>query len=630
MSSGIPDAVVEDVKSRIDLADLVASYGVEVKNAGSSLKACCPFHNEKTPSFNINRDKGFYHCFGCGESGDAIKFVMKMDGSGFVDAVKKLASQCGIEIEEKADPEARLRKRLFELMSSLAAFYSRCLKSMKGAAAAREYLDRRRIDEDAREAFGIGYAPEGAAAILKWGEKNGFTPEEIEAAGVIRRPQRPGDSGYHRFSGRLMFPIADRRGRVVAFSGRLLEERKNAGKYVNSPETPIFKKGEVLYAFDKAAGAIARSPNREVVCCEGQIDTIRLHTCGFANAVASQGTAFTAEHARMIKRVADSAVLMYDDDAAGHKAAVKIAAMLLAMDMPVRVVSLPDGDDPDSFLLKHPPEVLRELVAGAESIVSFQCRAEKAKEKNPGAIDAVARISKAVLSTIAASPSPVLRASMAGEASKLLSIPSAAIFEEIEKIRSSAKPSAKAVEPVPEADGAEDAPPAAEDAGPEAEDAADAAPPPPLETAFLGFLIASEDDSSVAGEVRRLVPPDILCHPFSMEFAKAYLAPDSAEGDPVADFADSLDPRRRAWFDKALAESTKTSSSPLDPGEILRDFARSLWCAALERRRGSLSAAPDAPDVAERLAISTDLKRFRLAPWDEVEKMISERTKGET
>ena len=319
MAMGITESVIEDIKSRIDLAELISSYGIQVKHAGATAKACCPFHHEKTPSFNINSSKGFYHCFGCGESGDAIKFVQKQEGLTFVEAVKKLAEQCGVKIEEAEDPNAGLRKRLYSLMAELAAFYRRCLLQAKEGETARKYLESRALAGAVAEDWGIGYAPNGVANILRWAEKYKYTPEELEAAGVVKAPNRPGDSGYHRFGGRLMFPVRDKQGRVVAFSGRQLVEKKNSGKYVNSPETAIFKKSNVLFGFDRAGRAIGKDPHCEVIVCEGQIDCIRLHASGFANAVAGQGTAFTDEHVRMLKRVASQAVLVYDDDAAGHK-----------------------------------------------------------------------------------------------------------------------------------------------------------------------------------------------------------------------------------------------------------------------------------------------------------------------
>ena len=346
MARGIPEATIEEVKARVDLADLVASYGIAVKSAGGTKKACCPFHNEKTPSFNINEAKGFYHCFGCHESGDAIKFVQKMEGLSFVDAVKKLAERVGVTIEETADPEAARVSRLYALLSELAQFYHRCLLKASEAAHAREYLESRALSGAVAEDYLIGYAPAGIANIQKWADKHGFTMEELETAGVVKGPTRPGDRGYHRFGGRLMFSIRDRRGRVVGFSGRQLVASKNSGKYVNSPETPVFKKSKILYGLDKAAAAITKAPNGEVVVCEGQIDCIRLQTSGFPNSVAGQGTAFTSDHVKTLARFARQATLVYDDDVAGHKATIASARLCLEAGLPVRVVSLPGGDDP--------------------------------------------------------------------------------------------------------------------------------------------------------------------------------------------------------------------------------------------------------------------------------------------
>ena len=645
MAVELNETTIEELKARTDLSDLIASYGISLRRSGSGVMACCPFHNEKTPSFHINTSKGFYHCFGCGESGDAIKFVQKYEGLSFMDAVKKLAGMCGMEIKSREkDPEAGRSKRLFALMADLAAFYHRCLLKTKEAAIAREYLERRRLGPEAQEDFIIGYAPAGSAIVMKWAEKHGYTPEEMEAAGVVKFPGRPGGSFYHRFSGRLMFTVRDRQGRVVAFSGRQLVEDRRSGKYVNSPETLIFKKGRVLFGFDKAASNIVRSPHREVICCEGQIDTIRLHTSGFNTAVASQGTAFTEDHAKMIRRVADSAVLMYDDDAAGHKATVKVASMLLAMEMPVRVVSLPDGDDPDSFLLKHPPEDLASRIASAESIVSFQCRMERAKERDPGSIDAVMRVTRAVLETIASCPGAVLRSSMVDEASRILSIPTAALMEDLGKVKS-AKAAARPTQEENPAQDEEDSP-VDEDTVQQAEDpagaeqpdvvgvsAASAEPPPDREFAFMGFLMANEADPDIAGMVVAHFTPAMFASDFTRRFIGLWLDEARDGGDPFAAFQEGLCEMERKWFDRILSSSYRSDASGLGRAEILRDFARSLWCDRLRRERGLLPAAGDEAAATRRIEISMDLKRLQQSGWDDaarlIEGMISSMKKGE-
>lgn len=636
MAGGITDSILEEIKARIDLADLISSYGVQVRHAGANEKACCPFHQEKTPSFMINSARGFYHCFGCGESGDAIAFVMKMEGLTFPEATKKLAQQCGIEIKEKADPEAARRKRLYALMNELAQFYHRCLLRMKEAQPARDYLVRRRLDEKVQTDYVIGYAPNGISPILTWGEKYGYTPEELEAAGVIKGPSRPGDRGYHRFGGRLMFTIKDKQGRVVAFSGRQLVEKKNAGKYVNSPETAIFKKAKVLFGFDRAAGCISRAPHREVICCEGQIDTIRLHISGFPTAVASQGTAFTEDHARMIKRVADAAVLMYDDDAAGHKAAIKVAGMLLAMEMPVRVVSLPNGDDPDSFLLAHPAKDLQDLIDRAESIVSFQCRVERAKEARPDSIDAVSRISRAVLTTLAACPSAILRASLTDEAAKLLGLPTAALAEELSKVRegmAAAGPKFSYASATDEDDAAEGesddeavAPwrPGGDSMDEEspAEPPAQLEPPSAREFVLMEFLMANEFDVALDGMIGEFLPPEALSHDFTRRFVSVWRRAASTGEDQFASFAEGLTPGEREWFDRILLNAGMSQASGLSVAEQFQNAARLLWADLLKRMRGALPIN-GGPDVdARRMEITMDLNILPLADWREVGEII--------
>lgn len=626
MAKGITEATVEEIKARIDLADLIASYGIQVKTAGASKKACCPFHHEKTPSFNINESRGFYHCFGCGESGDAIKFVQKMDGLTFVEAVKKLAEQCGVKIEEKEDPAAGKRKRLLALMAELAQFYHRCLLKTKEAEPAREYLKSRDLGDDVQESFLIGYAPNGISTIMKWAEKYNFTAEELSDAGVIKPPRGPGDQGYHRFGGRLMFSIRDKQGRVVAFSGRQLVASKNSGKYVNSPETLIFKKSNVLFGFDKAAGNIAKSAHHEAIVCEGQIDTIRLHISGFPVAVASQGTAFTEEHVKMLKKVADQVTLVFDDDAAGHKATIRTAGLFLAAEMPVRVVSLPEGDDPDSYLRKHPAEDFQKLLDHAESIMSFQVRAEKAKETNPDSIDAMARITKAILNTIAQSKNAVIKAGMVGEAAKLLGVPSAALNEELGKIKVEAPN-----RPPSNVSGHQDESPEAEDFTDEepideadfsGEDAAAVIPPPPRELALCAFLMANEYDKTLDGMLGEYLPPKVFAHDFTRRFIEIWRAEVVQNEDLLQDFAGKLEGHERGWFDTVLLSGSKTESSGLSPTDILQDFVRALWADELKRERGSLPASGDAEADLMRMKLSMDLKRLSSVRWAAVKAMV--------
>jgi DNA primase catalytic core len=543
-----------------------------------------------------------------------------MEGLGFAEAVKKLAEPLGIKLNEKEDPSAGLRKRLYALMSEAAAFYRRCLLQTKEASLAREYLKGRLIDEKLGDEWTIGYAPAGVAVMLKWGEKHKYTSQELEQAGLIISPTRPGDKGYHRFGGRLMFSIKDRQGRVVAFSGRQLVADKKSGKYVNSPETVIFKKSNVLFGFDKAAAAIARSVNRECIVCEGQIDTIRLHAAGFNTAVASQGTAFTIEHAKMLKKVSDSAVLMYDDDVAGRKATIKVARMLLQLEIPVRTVTLPDGNDPDSYLKTRSPGDLRELIERAESIVTFQVRAEIAKEVRPDSIDAISRISKSVLQTVACAKSAVQKASMLKELSRLLKLPVAALDEELRTMKfTSDIPNRIEELPGDECADGRDVLSCGKDEDVYREKVFVPAPPK-KELEFLGFLFNNERDVSLAKLVRRYLPSGAFTASFSREFIGAWLA--GCDGDEAAfgAFTAMLDEREMKWFGEVISFSDN-SVAGAGVADVLKKYVCSVWEDALKRIKGEMSAE-SGDGYRKRLEITAEIKACRPGNFSAVEGII--------
>ncbi len=624
MVMGITEATIEEIKSRMDIAELISSYGIAVQHAGSSLKACCPFHNEKTPSFHINTSKGFYHCFGCGESGDAIKFVQKYEGLSFIESVRKLGALCGVEISAGGNPQDNGRKRLYSLVAELSQFYRRCLLKISEASPARDYLVKRRLDNQSQEAFTIGYAPNGIKPILKWAEKYGYTTEELEAAGIIKPPRGPGDSGYHRFGSRLMFTICDKQGRAVGFSGRYLVKRENTGKYVNSPETPIFKKSKILFGFDKASGVIARSPRREVILCEGQIDVIRLHACGFKNAVASQGTAFTDDHAAMLKRVADCAVLMYDDDPAGQKAAVAAARKLLATEIPVRVVRLPSGSDPDSFLVANPPSALQKLIDGAQSIMSFQFEYERLKEGSVSSLDALNRVSKALIETLSACRSPILRSVMLDEASSLLSVPAVALSAELDRVK-------QPVVPQPQVELEEDGEYIDEDDFDLGESFAEelslnVIAPTLLEFAFMEFLMSCEYDVQVNSLIEQLLPKECYASSFTQRFVDAWKSEAVSGEDKLSQFQQELSAREGEWFDKLILGEGRIAASALKPEDMMCDFARRLWIDKLKRDG---NAMPSGELDTKRLKISMDIKRLQTAPWNEVHEMIGIFMKGD-
>ena len=623
MAFGISESAIEEIKARTDLSDLIASYGIQVKRAGGSYKACCPFHHEKTPSFHIQPEKGFYHCFGCGESGDVIKFVMKYEGLTFMEAAKKLAASLGMELDAKEDPEAAVRKRMFALHAELAAFYQRCLRDANEASRAREYLVSRNLSDEVAEKFQIGYAPLSADAMLTWAKKHNFSPDELESAGILKPPRYQGGRWYSPFSGRLMFSIRDRQGRVIAFSGRTLETDKakmRGGKYVNSPATPVFKKSNVLYAFDIAAGKIANAkPVREAIVCEGQIDVVRCHACGFDTAVASQGTAFTGDHVKILKKVADAAVLVFDADAAGQKAAIRTGGEMLSAGLLVRVAGLPSGEDPDSLLRTKGSEAFQACLDSAESLVAFQIRIARAQEQTPDSYDAISRAARAVLALVKCSSSAVMRASLLREASTLLKIPVSALEEDLENCESAIRvPEVR--QPNPPLGSAKpdtfDLPSESDYLNvPESVELLENNPPPAMEMALMEFLFGLGTDAQIADMLESYAPNELFSHMVTGGFVQAYIREARGEVDAIVNYRNEI-PSSEVWvLEEVFLSQNRAARSELEPVENLRKTLCRLWFNAVCRCLKSLPAEGDTELMRRRNTLSMLSRRFKSMPW---------------
>lgn len=374
---------IEQVLASTDIVDLIESY-IPLKRAGTGFKANCPFHHEKTPSFNVSPQKQFYHCFGCGKSGNAIGFMMEHEGLLFMDALKRLATKAGVHLEEAPDdPQARAarksRGRLLDLHREASAFFHEHLKTNPECQHARDYLKGRGFGREMAEKWEIGWMPENAKVFLDWARAKNYTGKELVDCGFagLKDAQRPASGIFVRFRDRLMFPIHNEVGDVIAFSGRQLRDDPRTGKYINSPETDIFKKSNVLFALDKAKKGILKE--QAVILCEGQIDAIACHEGGVENAIAPLGTAFTAQHARILKRYAKTAVLCFDADGAGMKASERAFRELAPEGLSVRVVELPAGDDPDTYLRAHGVEGFRKKVGEARDFFDFKIEAARAK-----------------------------------------------------------------------------------------------------------------------------------------------------------------------------------------------------------------------------------------------------------
>ncbi|MDX9867128.1 MAG: DNA primase [Kiritimatiellia bacterium] len=638
MAVRITESILEEIRARIDIVDVIGSR-VPLKKAGGSFKACCPFHHEKTPSFTVNPTRQSFHCFGCGEKGDVFSFVMKQDGLTFVDAVKAMAERAGVALQDGEDQGASgERAVLYAAHAAVAEYYRQCLLNLPEAEHARRYLAQRKLSGEIVESFGIGYAPEHAAdALLNALEKSRFTPEVLVRAGILCESDRDGRGRYFdRFHGRLMFPIWDRQGRVVAFSGRLLAPRERAGKYVNSPETPIFTKSRVLYAFHKASGKIVKHPRREALVCEGQIDVIRCHASGFETAVASQGTAFTRDHVKLLKRYADSVTLVFDGDSAGRKAALHTGTLFLEEEIPVRVACLPAGEDPDSLLRDQGPEPFRDLLERAVSLIAFQIETQMRDEPNPEAIDAVSRVARGVIGTLAACPGAVLRTRLLQEAGERLHLPYSALEEDLEKHRealsrkaalaqtfktggAAAVPLDKTREerhegPEPSPEGNVDL-----DAG------AAFAPPSRLEILVCECLIEHERDPVVFELVSRYLPLDLIAHPFARDLVAVLLRQYQSGEDMLTRYYQQTLQEWIPLFDRLLAHKQKMlCAREMTQEDAVQDLIRQLWIDRLKAEQRALGAESSPECDARRYTLSLRRKALRNRPWEQVCGLLAE------
>lgn len=372
----IPHDTIKQVLAATDIVELISSY-IEVKRAGSAFKALCPFHHEKSPSFNITPARQTFHCFGCGKGGDAIAFVREHENLPFSDAVRKLAGRAGITIvEEQSTPEAdqarRVRGRLLDVHREAAEFMHTLLMRSPDAQHARDYLKSRGFGAEMAKRWTVGWMPENQEVFLTWARAKKFTGRELVNAGLAaqRDENNPRSGLYVRFRDRLMFSIRNEIGDVIGFSGRQLREDKRSGKYVNSPETALFRKSNILFALDRAKKPILKE--KCALICEGQIDVIACHEAGIEHAIAGQGTAFTNQHARLLRRYTKAVILCYDGDSAGFEATEKAFRELAIEGISVRVVELIGGADPDSFLKEHGAEAFREQLNNARDFFDFK------------------------------------------------------------------------------------------------------------------------------------------------------------------------------------------------------------------------------------------------------------------
>ncbi|MBZ4686812.1 MAG: primase [Clostridia bacterium] len=370
MSSYIPDKTIEEILESTDIIEVISEY-VRLEKRGKNFMGLCPFHSEKTPSFNVSPEKKLFYCFGCGTGGDVITFLMKVEKYTFQETVETLAKRAGIQLSiTNTNKRHSKNKDIYHVNEIAQRLYNYLLWEHESAAEAREYLKKRGIDKKTAQKFGLGYAPNLWQGLLNFLRKKGFSEELILRSGLISK----NDKGrlYDRFRHRVIFPIYDRRGKIVGFGGRQLSEGKGP-KYLNSPETEIFQKSKILYGFNWVAGEI-RKKNQALIV-EGYMDVIACHQFGFTNAVASLGTSFTEEHATLLKRNCEEVVIAYDGDAAGMAATLRGMNILQKAGCRVKILSLPEGNDPDDFLRKEGKEgFLKALQENTLSLIDYKLK----------------------------------------------------------------------------------------------------------------------------------------------------------------------------------------------------------------------------------------------------------------
>ena len=380
MAGIIPNEIIEQVAAANDIVEVIGSY-FPLKRMGSMFKALCPFHQERSPSFSVNPQRQIFKCFGCGAGGSVFRFVMDYEHIEFPAAVRKLAEKAGIQIPEsqmsQGDYERLdLRRRLLGLHAEAADFFHTQLMRGKSAHGAREYLKKRGLSADVATSWKIGFAPDSWDGLLQHAEAAGYSRDELTQSGLFSVGE---DNGriFDRFRGRVMFPICNDTGEVIAFSGRVLFAEQSPAKYVNSPETPLFTKGAVLFGLHKAKRALIEK--KQAIVCEGQIDLITAFEHGVQNVIAPQGTAFTDRQARILKRYVDEVVLCFDSDAAGEKAAERSLPQLLNESLLIRIAEMPPGEDPDSLIQKQGGEAFAAQIAKSRDFFDFQIERQARK-----------------------------------------------------------------------------------------------------------------------------------------------------------------------------------------------------------------------------------------------------------
>ena len=603
MAGFLSPATREQIRAASDIVDIIGSY-LPLKKTGANFTALCPFHKEKSPSFNVNQHKQIFHCFGCHKGGDVFNFVRDYENIGFMDAVRRLAERAKIPLEFENTPGAQesrhLKDQLLDIHEQLTTRWQNCLANEAAGQLARDYLAKRGVSADAIKLFRIGAAPELWDDTVNWAKSKNFSIETVEKAGLIIKKEEAGRY-YDRFRGRLMFPICDEQGRVIGFSGRVLSGDEKTAKYVNSPETPIFTKSKIFFGLDKSKRAILDAGF--AIICEGQLDLIACFTNGVQNIVAPQGTAFTESHARIIKRYANEVVLCFDSDNAGQNAIVRSLDHLLASGLAVRVAVVPTPHDPDSFIKSNGGAAFNELIKNAAGFFDYYLnRLCATNEINSDKGRLV--ILKSMAESVHKTGNFVLIDTYAQKTALRLGVPPESVRTEFKK-----NPAPHTATRAGEEESFESAEPVAE-----------AAPPSPIELHLLKLLL--QHDELIATAALNLDVNWIL-HPHVRQIVDLRFAAQEHETwHNLAEFLDSCEsPEQRNLITEAVAEDRKIPN----PETQLADMTLKLRNQFLDRQIGALTQKISQPQIAddEKVALLREqmqLKELKRAPLSPLKK----------
>jgi DNA primase len=588
--AGISPATLERIRAASDIVDIIGA-ALPLKKAGANFTALCPFHKEKTPSFNVNPQKQIFHCFGCHKGGDVFTFVKEYENIGFVDAVRRLAERAKIPLEFDNNPAEQqtrhLKDELLQIHEQITQRWQNCLLNESGGQLARDYLAKRGVSADAIKLFRLGAAPELWDDTVNWAKSKNYELPLVEKAGLIIRKEETGNY-YDRFRGRLMFPICDEQGRVIGFSGRILSGDEKTAKYVNSPETAIFTKSKVFFGLDKSKRALLDA--QSAIVCEGQLDLIACFMAGVQNVVAPQGTAFTDQHARIIKRYVDEVILCFDSDEAGQNAAVRSLDHLLASGIAVRVAVMPKPHDPDSFIKNFGGEKFRELVQNAGGFFDYflnRLCATNEVTTDKGRIAVLRGMAEAVHKT----GNGVLVDKYAQKTALRLGVSPEAVRAEFKKI------------PIVKTASAESADETFESAAP-----SETSRPPETEFWLLKLLLLHDDLVSWA-ELHLDV--NWISHPIARQIISQRLAAQTKENwKNFGAFLDECDsPEMKSLITKAVAEERKIPN----PGQQLADVTLKLRNQFFDREIAALTqkAAPPEISDAEKIELLRAQEKLR-------------------